>query len=101
MKIMKHRTFNSVMTYVHSRWAAEVLGMTKNSGRGADLIDDEKQVELKFKLTNEDYSHKSWRVLEYQMNYGNNGKPTFWGLGFYTLDKPIRNIGTRHSRLLE
>lgn len=89
---MKARRFNSVMHLNNEAWAARILGMNINPSHGPDLIDDEKAVELKFNLVHPDrYSHKSWRVLGYQLPYGNSGE-VYWGFGFYTLDREISQI---------
>ncbi len=99
---MLSRTFNSVMHYANSKWAAEVLDMKVNPQKGPDIISGIKQIELKFNLQYEGrYNHKSWRVLDHQLNYHQNDKFSFWGLGFYHLDKPISQLRSKHVQILE
>lgn len=99
---MLPRKFNSVMGNVNRDWAASALGMQVNPQKGPDLIDDTKFVEIKFKLLVEGkYSHRCWRVLDYQRDYENNGKVGYWGLGFYTLDKPVSAVRTTNPFRLE
>lgn len=88
---MKPRTFNSVMHFTNERWAARVLNMNVNPGNGPDLIDDDKVVEVKFKLIYpERYTHTSWRVLQYQMNYPQEfGRTGYWALGTYSLNTSV------------
>lgn len=89
---MERRTFNSLMHYNNEKWAAQALNMEVNTSPGADLIDDKKIVEVKFKLIYENrYTHLSWRVLGYQKEYGNS-QEAYWALGTYTLAKKISEI---------
>ena len=102
---MDARFFNNIMSELNEEWAANTLGMIINRNGGPDLIDDKKGVEIKFCLTGnkcraERYT-LGWTVLEYQMNYGKNGLPFFWGLGTYELDRPISEIQTKNARRLE
>ena len=57
---MDERKFNSLMPRINEKWAAEVLNMKLNEGIGPDLTDDNKAVEIKFKIqySNGKYSHK-------------------------------------------
>ena len=100
---MEGRTFNSVMSQVNSKWAAQVLNMEVNPSKGPDLIDSKKIVELKFTLNNPDkYKHLSWRVLEYQMTYPEDrGLVGFWGLAIYELDRNVGEIETKDKNELE
>jgi hypothetical protein len=91
---MKTRQFNSIMHFLHEKWAAEVLGMKVNAGDGPDLISEDKIMEVKFTLG------RDWTVLEHQMNY-NNGKVGYWGLGIYSLREDIDRIKIVSSAKLE
>lgn len=87
---------------VNQEWAAKVLGMRVNQQAGPDLIDDDKIVEIKFNLIHLGrYSHRCWRILEPQSGYAGNGTEGYWGLGFYTLSKPISAIRTKEPERLE
>lgn len=80
------------MHFNNERWAAQALGMSVNPSSGPDLIDDQKVVEVKFKLSHpERYTNLSWRVLGHQKEYGNL-KEAYWALGTYTLDREIASI---------
>ena len=99
---MEARTFNSVMGRVNEEWTAKVLGMKTNPSFGPDLIGDDKVVEVKFNLVNPSkYSHRSWRVLEHEMNYANNRVEGYWALGFYSLDRLISKIQSKNKVQLE
>lgn len=100
---MKHRTFNSLMHYTNEKWAGQVLGMNINPSHGPDLIDENKIVEVKFKLVHPGkYTHVSWKALEHQMNYPREaGKPGYWALGTYELNKPISELVNRDREILE
>ena len=64
----------------------------ENPVKGPDLIDEQKVVEVKFKLVNpEKYNHLSWRVLGHQKNYGNS-REAYWALGTYRLHREIGDI---------
>jgi len=91
---MKERTFNSLMPLVNEQWSASLLNMEINPKKGPDLIDNEKAVEIKFKIIypNERYSHKCWRVLGHQINYNKNYSEICWGLGFYKVNKEVKSI---------
>ncbi|MBX4196308.1 hypothetical protein KW805_01845 [Candidatus Pacearchaeota archaeon] len=98
---MKPRRFNSYMCTPNHAWAARVLNMEPNRGKGPDIIDTCKKVEIKFSLKEENPSHiYSWTVSDHQLAY--NGKtPCYWGLGMYELECPIRNIRTTDPEKLE
>jgi hypothetical protein len=87
------------MHRLNENWAAEVLEMKVNPAKGADLIDDKKIVEVKFKAVYpEIYTHFCWRVLDYQMNYKER-EARYWALGAYEL--PIRASEIRFRNLKE
>lgn len=94
---MKERIFNSLMPFHNEIWAANVLNMNLNPNKGPDLIDNDKAVEVKFKLlySNGKYTHKCWRVLGHQLNYNKEFPEIYWELGFYKLDKEVKNIKTK------
>ncbi len=91
---MEHRRFNSLMGVVNAQWAAGVLDMQVNPKNGPDLIDPTKIVEIKFKLISfSKYSHRSWRVLDYQTEYKEKSElKAFWGLGYYELKILIQDL---------
>lgn len=90
---MKCRRFNGYMPRVNEIWSSEVLNVPLNSGRGPDLEDDEKVLEVKFTLENpSDGKPTSWTVQEHQMAYGSLGKPAFWALGFYRMDCSVASV---------
>lgn len=101
---MKARRFNSIMPGLNEEWAAKALGMEINLEKGPDLIDNQKNVEIKFCLTGkrcgaENYP-QDWTVFEEQMGY-NGTKPAFWGLGLYELKKPVSEIKSDDLKKLE
>lgn len=83
------RSFNSLMHYVNEKWVSRVLGIPVNPSKGADLVDDKRLVEVKFKITYPGkYTHQCWRILEHQMDYpAGCGLPGFWALGNYEFKK--------------
>lgn len=93
---MKERTFNSLMPAYNERWSANALNMNINPNKGPDLIDENKAIEVKFKLiySNGKYAHKCWKVLGHQLDYEKNFPEIYWGLGFYRLNKEIKKIKT-------
>lgn len=93
---MKERTFNSLMPLYNEIWSANVLNMNVNPNKGPDLIDENKAVEVKFKIlySNGKYTHKCWRVLGHQLEYNKKFPEIYWGLGFYRVNKEIKNIKT-------
>lgn len=85
-------------------WAGQVLGMDINSLKGPDLICNDKIVEVKFNLVFPDrYSHKSWRVLEHQIDYDRHykNKDAYWALGFYSLSCPVSQVQSKDPESLE
>jgi hypothetical protein len=98
---MKPRFFNSIMPRVNHQWAAKVLDMRVNPHKGPDLIDENKFVEIKFRLFPNSKNYVKWTILEYQMNYPINGKTPYWGLGTYQLKKPVSEIKTKNELELE
>jgi hypothetical protein len=93
---MKARYFNGyVMPKVNHTWAAKVLNM-QVSGRGPDLSDDKKVVEIKTGL-----KPGSWTSSGNQQAYGENGKPAFMFLVIYELDREVSSIKTENAVLLE
>ena len=98
---MNPRIFNTIMPALHHRWAADILGMELNKEKGPDLISPDKDAEVKFCLKSEKRGYPiCWTVLEYQLAYS-NGKPCFWALGVYELNKEIKNIRTVSLSILE
>jgi hypothetical protein len=98
---MNNRTFNSLMHFYNERWAAEALGMRVNEKKGPDLIDEDKVVEVKFKLLYPNkYVHICWRTLEHQMAYGDRGK-AYWALGTYLFSRQVSEIRRRDMRDIE
>jgi hypothetical protein len=94
---MKARRFNTYMKDANHAWAARVLCLQVNPGTGPDLIDQERNlgVEIKFGL-----SPNSWTVLEHQLGY-NRERECYWGLGIYSLDRPVSSIRTIDPEKLE
>jgi len=90
------------MASIHTEWGVNVLRM-KSNGKGADLIDDMKIVELKFCIIpNKPKKYPlAWTVHDYQMNYNENQFFAFWGLGTYKLDRAVSEIKTRDKEKLE
>lgn len=93
---MKERTFNSLMPLYNEKWSAQALNMKVNSKKGPDLIDNEKAVEIKFKMLylSGKYTHRCWRVLGHQLEYNKEFPEIYWGLGFYQVNKDVKNIKT-------
>lgn len=106
---MECRKFNSIMPIVNEIWASKVLNMELNLGKGPDLFDDKKFVEVKFSLINpkqgEGNYPKSWTVQNHQPKYSKDPryieKEGFWGLGLYELDRSVRDIKTTDRQELE
>jgi hypothetical protein len=99
---MKARSFNSVMPKYNELWAGKGLNMNINNHAGPDLIDGNKAVEIKFKLIHENkYSDKCWRVLEHQLDYDKIYSEIYWGFGFYSLNKEVKNINKKDIINLE
>ena len=81
------------MPRYNEAWAGKVLGMNVSNSPGPDLIDGEKAVEIKFKLTYDNkYYDKCWRVLGHQLDYDKDYSEIYWGFGFYSLDREINKI---------
>ena len=102
---MESRRFNSIFPYVNEKWTAEVLGMQVNQKRGPDLSDEEKHVEVKFMISGEK-AHatkypRCWTVQNHQLQYTQNGKPCYWGLGKYELAIPVSKVTTTNTEELE
>src|SRR4030042_5784813 len=91
---MEERKFNSLMHSVNERWAAGVLNMEINPNRGPDIIDNEKAVEIKFKVLYPDgrYTHKDWKILGHQLDYDKEFREIYWGLGFYQINKEVKKV---------
>jgi hypothetical protein len=91
---MKERTFNSLMHTYNEKWVGNALNMNINPRIGPDLIDNEKAVEVKFKMlySSGKYAHKCWRVQERQLDYNKEFPEIYWGLGFYTFNEELKNI---------
>ncbi len=90
---MEPRRFNSHMHFINENWAANALNMQINPNRGPDLIDDEKAVEIKFeRIYPEIKNHKCWRFLGHQLEYNKEFSEIYWGLGFYILNKKVKDV---------
>ena len=89
------------MPIVNESWCSKVLNIQLNPGNGADLIDDQKIIEVKFALTPNKKNYTSWKILEHQVNYQKENAQRFWALGTYTLNKPIFQIKTKDFEKLE
>ena len=100
---MKPRTFNSILHFNNERWAAYVLNMHVNGKKGADIIDENKIVEVKFNLIHPNkYNYIRWPVLSHQLDYNCYAwKKAYWALGTYTLNQNIENITTSDQYKLE
>ncbi|MBS3076076.1 hypothetical protein J4429_06515 [Candidatus Pacearchaeota archaeon] len=81
--------------------------MELNDGKGPDVIDDKKFLEVKFCLTKPKGNEKgnypcSWTVLDHQVEYAEFWlQQGFWGLGLYELDRPVKEIRTYDREKLE
>jgi len=91
---MKERTFNSLMPRFNEQWVASLLKMKKNPGNGPDLIDNEKAVEVKFKIIypKGEYTHKCWKVLGNQLNYDKDYPQIYWGFGLYRVKEYVKKV---------
>ena len=90
---MEGRKFNSHMHFFNEVWAAKVLNMQINSKNGPDLIDENKAIEIKFEKVYPDVNtHKCWKILGHQLDYNEVHKEIYWGLGFYKLNKKIKDV---------
>ena len=104
---MEHRTFNSLMPVVNEKWASRVLGIHHNSGKGPDLVDPGKFVEVKFCLIKPkqegQYDYPcAWTVQDHQVEYNDIWMGQgFWAFGLYELDRPIKKIATPDPEKLE
>ncbi len=105
---MKTQEFNGgAMPVVNEKWAARVLGMNHNPGKGPDVMDDKKFLEVKFALikrkrNDKIYPKKSWTTQEHQLEYAEIwAMPGFWLLGFYEIDRPVRKVRTYDQEELE
>jgi hypothetical protein len=86
------------MHFFNERWAARALNMQVNNEKGPDLLDENKVVEVKFKVVYQNkYMHISWRALEYQMKYGEDNL-AYWALGTYKMSRQIKDIKTTDMR---
>ena len=68
--------------------------MEINPNRGPDIIDNEKAIEVKFKVLYPDgrYTHKDWKILGYQLDYDKEFPDIYWGLGFYQINKEVKKV---------
>jgi hypothetical protein len=94
------------MPKVNERWAARVLNLNENPGRGPDLLGFGKFVEVKFCLltpTINGHSYpKAWTVQEHQLEYEEFWTGLgFWAFGLYALDRPVKSITTNNMDELE
>lgn len=98
---MKARTFNSLFPRYNEAWASKILGIKLNEGKGPDLLEKDLAVEVKFKLAFKDkYYDKCWRVLGDQLDYEKEYSGFYWGLGFYWLNKEVKDVSSKDfSRL--
>lgn len=98
---MEVRAFNSIVPRLHQEWCASVLDMQTNPRKGPDLIDDNKIVEVKFCLVNNQRGYPlSWTVMEHQVRY-KNGNEGYWALGLYWFDQEIKRIRLVDLDLIE
>ena len=99
---MKPRTFNSVMPIVNGTLVSEILNILLNIHDGPDLMDNNKFVEVKFKLFPNEKNYIKWTVLGHQVDYNNQYPQTgYWGLGTYDLKIPVQQIKTKDKSELE
>jgi len=88
------------MPAVNHIWAANVLNMEVNPGKGPDLIGVDRNIELKFCLVPPAKNYIHWTTFEYQIAYAEK-KSCLWGVGTYRLDRPIEEIKTSNPSKLE
>ena len=106
LKQDRARYFNSIMPKLNHEWASRALDISVNTGKGPDLINDKKFVELKFATFPNAKDYVKWTVLEYQLAYQeqNPDKTGFWGLGIYSiiqLPSTIRKAVLKNNKKLE
>lgn len=89
------------MPLAHEEWAANVLGMIKNRGKGVDLLDKKKIVEVKFHMIAFDGNYQRticWKVLEHQLGYGERAKlPLYFMMGTYRFCGNIEDLSNSVS----
>lgn len=103
---MKARRFNGLMPVINEKWAARVLGIPYNESDGPDLLSDKCCIEIKFHLIGDEedsmkYPRPAWTVSEHQMDWGNNGRQSYWGLGIYQIKTPVRKLRSGNKKYLE
>ena len=98
---MEPRRFNNYMHLPLEAWAADILGMEHNQHEGGpDLYHsaegDKCCIETKWALVpNTDITDrhpKAWTVNEKQLDYPKLWGTGYWGLGLYTLDRPVSEV---------
>lgn len=92
------------MSRVNEQWAANVLGMMVNPGKGPDIIGNKAFAEVKFTLLDSMGRYpQTWTTLEYQMDYPGQypGRTGYWALGIYSLRHPVKEIDAEDDRSLE
>lgn len=97
---MYSKRYSDAIGDVGEIWAAKVLGMKNNPHPGIDLIDERKGVEIGVTIKNPgEYKNRSWRKLERDVRFGENGKPSFWGFALYSLPVKISELRERTTQL--
>jgi len=82
-------------------WAAEILGMQRNLGKGIDLIDDSRNLGVEIKFMLRPGESTAWTVQDHQVSYADNGRECYWGFGFYQLSRPVLKIRARKVETIE
>ena len=90
---MKSRTFNNYTSKIHERWASKITGIPLNEKDGIDLLDLDRSLGMEIKFA---MDYQGWTVLDWQLEYNKRLEQTYWGLGIYTLSRPIYSIQTRN-----
>jgi hypothetical protein len=88
------RKFNSIMPGINEAWASSVLGIPENTSTGPDLTNENVFIEVKFSLYPNQKNYIKWTILGHQLDYQKQDKDKlgFWGLGTYSLKKPVCEI---------
>jgi hypothetical protein len=97
---MKPCLFNARMPSVNELYLARILDMQLNGrNRGIDIIGERARIEVKFRLNK--YNHTHWTVENRAMAYPDQSPktPHYWALGYYELDREIKDIPERWKSL--
>jgi len=92
------RKYNNYMSRANEIWAAKVLNMQTNEGKGPDIFGNGKFAEVKFTLINPKENNRqnyprAWTVLEHQLEFANIwAERGFWAVGLYELSLPFKEI---------